>query len=552
MKAHKLAVLILLAAPLMTRAALPALPSPVQAKTDLEKKVVDEVTGILDRFLGPGRAHVTVFLNVEVKAAADAAVPAKKNERKDKNVEAKWMWREISKKPKMSVLPGFAVNPDVTMTDNKKTEPKPAAAPAPDDGDQPAYEIAVKRMLVSIVIDSSVPDKSEKMIEVMVSEVLGLDPDRGDRLNMYKLPLQPAWKSTLDTPETTMRIFWGVIAIAALIVLLFFYTRSVQAVDQARSLLPQRMRAKSEKSSSESAAVESRRSAGSGEDGVARDESGGGQARSEDASAAPATAAEAEAIAKQRLDFVSLDNFEMLSELLKDSDPKDVACLLGFVDPILSSRILDQLPHEKRIETMMYLVSATSIPPQELAEIRRAWRERLAYAYGGTGAVGELLSSMEPAMQKMFLERLKTVSPELLPKVSEALIRMDDLARLEPGDLAQLAQAVPFEDWAKALAPMAQSYKDRVLAALPDTSRQVLQQWLSLTKPKKVEADMSQSKVLSTLRSMIRAGRVALTKDPVPAPRAGGTLAAAAAGGGASNALPVLKPLMTSSKDRPK
>ena len=229
-----------------------------------------------------------------------------------------------------------------------------------------------------------------------------------------------------------------------------------------------------------------------------------------------------ETIAKQRLNFVSLDNFEMLSELLKNSDPKDISCLLGFVDPILSSRILGQLPHEKRIETMLYLVSATSIPPQELAEIKRAWRERLGYAYGGTGAVAELLSAMEPAMQKLFLERLNAVSPDMAPKVFEALIRMEDLARLDAGDLAQLAQGVPFEVWAKALSPMAQPYKDRVLAALPEASRQVLQQWLILTKTKKIEADMAQSTVLSTMRSMIRAGRIALAPPRAAAQTANG------------------------------
>ncbi len=520
MKLHRLAAVIMLAAPLAARAVMPPLPSPVQAKVDLEKKIVDEVTGILDRFLGPGRAHVTVFLNVEVKAGAEADASVKKNERKDKNVEAKWMWREISKKPKMSVLPGFVVSPDVTMSDNKKTEPKPAAPAPADEGDAPAYEISIKRMLVSIVLDSAIPEKSEKMIEVMVSEVLGLDPDRGDRLNMYKLPLQPAWK-TLATPATLMRIFWGAVVLGALALILFFYTRSVQAVNEARSLLPERPKGKEDKSSTESRGAGEGGKDGSGTDGegAAHGEAAAGGVQGS------VTRGDA-AIARERLDFVSLDNFEMLSELLKDSDPKDISCLLGFVDPLLSSRILDQLSHEKRIETMMYLVSATSIPPQELNEIKRAWRERLAYAYGGTGAVGELLSSMEPKMQKMFLERLLAVSPDLAPKVFEALIRMDDLARLEASDLAQLVQGVSFEIWAKALAPMAQTYKDRVLAVLPEASREVLQQWLSLTKAKKVEADMAQSHVLSTMRSMIRSGRIALTREPVPAPRPAGAPAA--------------------------
>lgn len=508
MKFHLIAGFILLLRPLAASAAVPPMPSPVQAKTDMESKIVNEVGGILDRFLGPGRAHVTVFLNVAVKSAADDASNARKPEdRKAKKIEAKWVWREISKKPKMSVLPGFSVNPDVTVSDNKEKRPATKPEDKPSDGDStdiPAYEIEIRRMLVSIVLDKSISEKNEKMIEVMISEVLGLDPDRGDRLNIYKLPLQPAWKWALQTPETLLRIFWGGIGLFALALLLYFVTRSIQAVNQARPRLSARPEDKVEKD-------ETIRSSGA--------ESAAAGAGTEAAAAASAAKTSEDAVIHPRLDFVNLDNFEMLSELLKDSDPKDIACLMGFVDPVLSSRILDQFSHGKRLEVMMYLVCATSIPPQELAEVRRAWRERLSFAYGGTGAVGELLSTMDPGMQTMFLERLKNVSPDLVAKVADALVRMEDLARLEGPDLAHLAQSVPFDSWAKALAPMAQPYKDRVLASLPDSSRQVLQQWLSLTKANKIEVAEAQLKVLATMRTMIRQGRIALAKEPTPAPR---------------------------------
>lgn len=514
MKTATLAALIALAFAAPLTAAMPPMPSPIQAKADMEKKIVDEVSGILDRFLGPGRAHVTVFLNVEVKSPLD---DGKKNDAaKDKKTESKWMWREISRKPKMSVLPGFAVNPDVTVTDAKDKKAEPKAAAAEDAADEPAYELVVRKMLISIVLDSTVNEKNQKMIEVMVSEVLGLDPDRGDRLNVYKLPLQPAWKWALETPETLLRFFWGAVAILALAALLFFITRSIQSVMQARSSLPVSPELKSSHSTVENG--------GGGHGHAGAGGHGAAAPSSETASVEEAEKKDAEnldELLRARLDFVTHENFEMLSELLKGSDPKEVSCLLGFVDPVLASRILDQLPQDKRLETLMYLVAATSIPPQELAEIKRAWRERLAFAYGGTGAVGELLSAMDPSLQKAFLERLKVVSPELAPKVAQALIRMEDLSRLDAGDLAIVAQAVPFEDWAKALLPMPVSYKNLVLGVLPDSSRQVLQQWLSLTNAKKGEIVQSQAKVLGTMRSLLRQGRIAFgtgAVKPVAAP----------------------------------
>jgi flagellar motor switch protein FliG len=490
---------------------VPPLPSPVQAKTDMEKKIVEEVSGILDRFLGPGRSHVTVFLNVDVKSPLNGdSSRRKRTEDKDKKVESRWTWREISKKPKMSVLPGFNVAPDVSVSDNKKKAEAVAPPEAPADADDPdssVYVLEVRKVLVSIVLDSSIPDKDVKMVEVMVSEVLGLDPDRGDHLNVYKLPLQPAWRWALETPDTLIRVFWGVAALVAFAMLLFFVARSIQSVLRARSAPPERPKSPAKGEVRAEAGAEAR----AGGDAAAAAQ-GAGPSPAEKVAAQKV----ADELARQHLDFVSADNFDMLAELLKDTDPKEIACVLGFIDPLISSRILDQFPQERRLETLMYMVSATSVPPQELAEIRRAWRERLAFAYGGTGAVGELLSSMDQTVQNAFLERLRAISPELIGKVSGALLNMEDIARLELPDLAHLAQSVQFEDWSRALHPLAPSYAERVLAVLPDASAKILRQWLTLTKPKKLEVEQAQAKVLAVMRSLIRQGRIALAAGPVP------------------------------------
>ncbi len=526
MRALALIPALILMSPGATRAAgnsLPPMPSPTETKVELERKIVAEISEILDRFLGPGRSHVTVFLNVAIKAPPENQ-DAGKNDRfkkKPKKVEQHWTWREISKKPRMSVLPGFAINPDVSVTDNKKGEPikPPVSEEADDADDSQAFILEVKQMLVSIVLDSSVSEKNQKMIEIMVSEVLGLDPDRGDHLNIYKLPMQPAWKWALGTPETTVRIFWGTLAVLTSALLLFFIARALQAVLRARAHAHELPK---EKPKAAHADAKADAKAGAGANAPGSNGAGGGKTD------ADISESEEDSVLLQRLDFVSTENFEMLSELLKDSDPKEIACVLGFVDTALCGRILDRLPQNKRLEALMYLVSAASISPQEMTEIKRTWRERLALAYGGTSMVGELLSTMHPALQKTFLDRLKVVSPDLAPKVSEALVVLGDIGRLEHADLAQLAQSVPFEDWAKALAPLPQGYKDRVLSVLPDSSRQVLQQWLSLTKPRKLESEQAQAKVLSTMRSLLRQGKIVLSREPVPMPA---PPAAAPAGG---------------------
>ena len=86
-------------------------------------------------------------------------------------------------------------------------------------------------------------------------------------------------------------------------------------------------------------------------------------AGAETSAAAGAAKTNEDAVIHPRLDFVNLDKFEMLSELLGPDPGHRLPA--GLWTPS-SQPILDQFSW-KAAEVMMYLVCATSIPPQKLA-----------------------------------------------------------------------------------------------------------------------------------------------------------------------------------------
>ena len=185
---------------LLSLLALQAPPAPAQSQLDeklrLEQTIAQEVTSILDKFLGPGKSHVTVLLGVDVKPWSPAsgrfptdkkAPDAKSPNKKQPGLQTKWLWTDVARKSKMTVLPGFSIAPEMAVSEDRKPEPKPPVVKEdkkeePPPANEPVFLMEVNRMLVSVVLDRSVPEKSRQIVEVMVSEVLGLDPDRGDKL----------------------------------------------------------------------------------------------------------------------------------------------------------------------------------------------------------------------------------------------------------------------------------------------------------------------------------------------------------------------------------
>jgi hypothetical protein len=501
--------------------------SPLADKTRMEQRVVSEISGILDQFLGPGKSHVTAFMNVEVRrmpggkgglrpgqdALQDPADPkAKKDGKEQPSVHAKWLWKDVSKKQKLAILPGFKVAPEISMSDEKKPQPDgkpqpPRQAPAPNgkDEDGDVYVMEVKSTLVSVVLDRSVSDAHAKMVEVMASEVLGLDPDRGDKLNIYKLPLIPAWKALLMAPSVLGTLFRLLLALGFIALILWALSRSAGGLLERWGALP---RLREKLAAARGAAPEL----------AADEEEDAPPAKAKKPEAAPAAdgkpaePAPAAAPDEKRFGFVNKQNVAVLSELLERCDKKDAAPLVGMLEPAVAAQVLNRMAPAKRLEILWSLSWAATLPPQTVQEMHASWKERLDNAFGGTEAVADLLGAADPDFQAAFLARLQASAPEVAERVKRAIVRFEDLIELKDSDLVAVSQTATFQDWAKALHGLPTGYSVRLMNVLPEASRDALQQWVKLTVAPNGQSAQARGRILKAARALEREGRISLKK----------------------------------------
>jgi len=442
-------------------------------KLRMERVLAERISVMLDKVLGIGKSHVEVVLDVNVQQLKFGAQTgpikkgADKEDSQDNEQRTHWAWRDVSQK-RVTVLPGFSVAPEVVMA-KEPSQKKQGDSSAAKNDSAPVTMLTIDRILVSLILDNSVSEKERKLVQSMTSEMLDLNPDRGDRLINYNVPLVPVWKSILF-PRSIAYLVGLLVWMLALASLIGLLTWAGTIILRAFGLLPE----KSVKPGLLDALV---RKASSPEHPQNDDqqEKAMQQARAADEHAVPL-------LNNPSFDFVSEDKLPVLTDLLVDNtDDVEVSCVLGFMDVRLAGHILEGMPPERRHRLLLSLCSAKTMTQKEIMEVRNSWEERLRNAYGGSDWTGILLSEFPPDFQAEFMRDLKSRSAPIATRIEKSLVTFEDVFRMRSADLQLLWQSVPPKEWAIALNGMPQTFSDKLSKVLPEAALKVFQQWMNLT-----------------------------------------------------------------------
>jgi hypothetical protein len=488
--------------------------SPTEEKYHMEQRMAEGISAMLDKFLGPGKSHVTVVLDIEALELSGAAgglkdAVASPGASRGAGSSTQWLWKDYLKKPKASILPGFLMGAELRRLEGKDKDLKRTPTSDLMEGG-PVYAMAVKRHLVTVILDASVAEKYERLSQMMISEVLGLDPDRGDKINMYKLPLLSTWRWALLKPETVQDLFWmlmSLLAAAALLWLIKNFTAG--AIQSLKQLSLKRPPAQAQPAPCAAAAADNAK--------------GGGKAPSEPAAKGEAAIALRDSPGGRRdWDFINPDNLGLLVELLEREGASEAAAVLGFLEPGLSSQALELLESPFREDVLVELSHASTMDPCLLWKLRSKWKDRLSNAFGGADAMGELLSLLDKPVETALIGRIGALSPEMARRLQAKVMSFERIFDLSDSDLAAVLKEVPYPDWAQALVETPEAFAGRLLKLIPEESGKVLRGWLDLRPAKAgVRTKQARIRVLQAYRALHRSGKispVAATARPKPSP----------------------------------
>lgn len=493
-------------------------------KSTLESRIAFELSTILDKFLGAEKSHVTVFVDAEAESIVGSVQGGRKGEnssssnKKGRGALQQWLWKDMARKPKVSVMPGFMLPQEVTVTevvrsDSNREDAKTKEAKEDNRNSDPPVVIRIKRVVISVVLDRSVSDQDLEKVKVLAAEILGLNPERGDVLNVYRLAFVPWWKQLFTNAALFERLLpfllWGLMIAGVILLLSFLAQRLFErwmgfSHPEKKGAIVKN--APGSVQAADGAAVEGGAPAAKGREEAAEEP--------EEVTALPGL--------HKPFSYINPQNIERLATLLQELGypTESIAVVLGFLPLDLRSTLLRHLDFNLQGEVIQLMCSMHKVGPEMLHKFDAQLKEAIEHSYGGMVDTVEWMEAMPSAQCEEYLGFLEKVEPQRAREIRGRLIRFEDLLILPADQLPILVHSVAVMEWGVALAGIG-AEGDSVLAIMPDESRNVIRQRLEMEHPDPETVLQVRAKILAQARELARHGRLKLeagrrSSRPVP------------------------------------
>ncbi len=478
---------------------------PLRAQSPEETAIADQITSqamdFLSALLGPGKARVTVSVSGELRHSRSSTslfiptqTPQEASPKKTKEPPSFMPGYGQRLLPEGLKAPQGFTNyaqgsPPPPPSEETTTAPTNSLSPVRESRDDSNVSegFVIKKLLVSVVIDLSVPDQKAKEAERLLPSVLHLDPARGDQLSILRADLVPPWKSALQnfiaSPKAAGTLL---ILLGALVLMLIFgsilYITAMRVVKTFVSELAEARRAQNTAS-----ALADSNTAGALEKSRITEILPGGIPSLSGEISPIGLEAEPPAALGQRFDFLSSKSPQDLTPLLLPEPAEDIALLLASlagVNPEIAAGIFAVFPVQKQKEVSQLLLGINRTDPEKLDALESKLRNLVEFGVRGPERLGKILSRLPAEERKSVVSGLTPQNPEAASELEESLFSFEDLYNLKESDLRRVIMGTNYQEWGMALRGAPQILIDAILKQIPEGARDAAREAMESPQPR--------------------------------------------------------------------
>jgi len=499
-KVLSLVLLCLVSRPMSTRAAEASLD---RERLDLEMRMQTRVEEALSKILSPGQFVVVVRVEPMQKIAAA----------EDSNSSQDAFY-----------LPGV---PAITKFDGSAEAINKLSKKIQSDG---GFQRFIRQIAVTLVLDKDLSDEVVSKVRDLTRQMLGLDPTRGDVLDIQRtvfhkptaVLLENTGFSRLQDKLKTysLLIMLSLVIFCILIFMLFvfgplrgFLNRLVQILPTLKANDPR------PRFGDESQILPALMAA----------QSLGNPGAPPSLGMSPASfsgSLQVENPNKRSLPFgfIREDHISNLAILLSRESPEKAAVVLGYLPTEWLTRILAKVDPAMQVEITNSLATTRQLLPEQVEDIEQDLRRRLDYMIGGPDRIAALYEGLDPEAQRRMLESLKSTRPDIADQLRQHTFLFEDLEKLEASALKAVLREVDLQTLVTSLRGMPAEFVTRLLEFLPEGKAEIVREELELTegKPGGKSTQEAQKKIVLLARRLDKEGQIQIPQvDPVPETRYG-------------------------------
>jgi hypothetical protein len=422
-------------------------------------------------------------------------------------------------------LPGV---PERARFDNSVNVKDLASALKPESA---IFKRFIRQIAVTLVVDQDIPEETVDKVRELTRQMVGLDPQRGDTINVQRTVFQKAPTPIIDNSgiaqfQNSLKNYWIVILLTLIVfcVAIFFLfmfgplrgflNRFVQVLPTLKPQdEPQRL--------------------GGMDMPYMPFFPGYGQLP-------PAPAAggsnfsgmlQVENPNKVSLpfSFIREDNLGNLAILLSRESPEKAAVVLGYLPSEWISRVLMRVEPALQTEIASHLATTRQLLPEQVEDIEQDLRRRLDYMVGGPDRLISIYESLDLEAQKRMLDSLRDSRPEVADEIRKRSLLFEDLDKFDSSSLKAILREVDLQTLVVSLQGTTDSFAKKILENVSAGKAEIIREELEVKKtiPGTVVLD-AQRKVAHVARRLRKEGHISMPQgdatNVAPTARYGGSL----------------------------
>jgi flagellar motor switch protein FliG len=210
-----------------------------------------------------------------------------------------------------------------------------------------------------------------------------------------------------------------------------------------------------------------------------------------------------------------------LLTFLADEHPQTIALVLAHLSPQQSAIVLSGFEQRLQADVAHRIALMERASPDVIRIVERELDRRMSTvigaqemsSVGGVTPLVAIINRADRSTERMILEGLETVSPELAEEVRKQMFIFEDITTLDDKAIQLVLRNVESGDLALALKGVSAAVREKIMRNLSTRAAENLAEEIELLGPKRLsEVEESQAKVVTEIRALEQSGQIVIMR----------------------------------------
>jgi flagellar motor switch protein FliG len=211
-----------------------------------------------------------------------------------------------------------------------------------------------------------------------------------------------------------------------------------------------------------------------------------------------------------------LDSRQIVS-FLAEEHPQTTALVLAHLPAGLASQVLGGLGRDLQADVAHRIAIMDRTSPELIRQVEAALERRLSSlgvasdlsAVGGLKPLIEIINRSDRATEKMILEGLEQMDPELAGKVRDQMFMFEDVAGLDDRAIQLVVRQVQTNDLATALKGVADNVRAKIMQNMSERAALTLAEEIDMLGPVRLQVvEEAQAGIVRVIRELEESGEI--------------------------------------------